>query len=494
MTTTPLVLIAVLSLVVPTAALDIKAITAMPTADNPQYKNKEAWPMLIGDEYFQKETWPKARLLIWGRPGETSGRTGPKIDAMAPANWIDAATDKPADALPDMQTDIIIPDAKTPYEVAMGAQNFACRHLTVGRNAAFSVESGGNFSIFGNLWVRNTGMLTTWRTLIFEGDRNTFMRQDWPADGKLKKVHDGRLVTPYNPDPKVNNPWMDDGRKPRAPTTYMEHAKATGKSTEVIGYVRSLDEVGIKSGTFIVGRDSRFVSMGPASVAVTSKDAKIVLMDGAQCSHGQNQFVSDAGGNPDWSVADGAEVTGGTPDRPLRRDAYLGLGYSNWMNLPVAKLPEDKTEIPVLPSGAKRHYGYGGYNALISGKLIGYPAPGSNARLVVCWQRIAAGGTGSWGRQDEIIKSVFPKILPQIGIWFSGSAKLENVRFDDLQRGGIVAPSMDTFKQWKNISFGAACLSKDPNELVRGYEAEIAAMKNAGPMSPLEPKPKYTTK
>ena len=54
--------------------------------------------------------------------------------------------------------------------------------------------------------------------------------------------------------------------------------------------------------------------------------------------------------------------------------------------------------------------------------------------------------------------------------------------------------SMDVFKKWKNISFGDACLSKDPAELVRGYEAEIATMKNAGPMSPLEPKEKYTTK
>jgi hypothetical protein len=53
---------------------------------------------------------------------------------------------------------------------------------------------------------------------------------------------------------------------------------------------------------------------------------------------------------------------------------------------------------------------------------------------------------------------------------------------------------MDTFRKWKNITFGAACLSQDPVELVRGYEAEIATMKDAGPMSPLEPKTKYTTK
>ena len=274
----------------------------------------------------------------------------------------------------------------------------------------------------------------------------------------------------------------------KAITVYMSHEKEPGKSTEVVGYANAADEVGIKSGTFVVGRDSRFVSIGPSTVAVVGKGAKVVLLDGAQCSHGMNQY------SVDWNVTDGAVVSGGTPDRPLRRDAYLGLGYRNWMNLPVARAQGDQKEIPVLPSGAKIYYGYGEYNALINGDLIGYPAPGNNARLVVCWQRISGGGARAWGRQDEGLTSMFPKILPKIAVWFSGTAKLENVRFDDLHRGGIVTPSMDTFKSWKNISFGDGCLGKDPNELVRGYEAEIAEMERAHPTSILEPKEKYTTK
>jgi len=63
-----------------------------------------------------------------------------------------------------------------------------------------------------------------------------------------------------------------------------------------------------------------------------------------------------------------------------------------------------------------------------------------------------------------------------------------------LHRGGIVTKSMETFKRWKNISFGDGCLSKDPNELVRGYEAAIAKMKkNAHPTSILEPEKEYAT-
>jgi len=479
------VLIASFGFALPASALDIAAITAKPTADNPQYDDKEAWPMLVGDEYFPKQEWPKTRVLIWGHPGKVQERGGPKIDPMDPANWIDAATGKPADAIPDMDTDVILPDADQPYAVAMGVQHLACRHLTIGRNAAFSVEGGGNFSIFGNLWVRNKGTLTSWRNTTFAGNLDTFLRQDWPEDGKLKQMHDERLVTPYGPQAK--NPWMEDGRKARSVATYMVHDKAPDKSTEVIGYVRILDEVGIKSGTFIVGRDSRFLSMGPATVAVAN-GAKLILMDGAQCSHGMNQFPCR-----DWSVSGGGEVSGGAPDRPLRRDAYLGIGYVNWMNLPIPQEDGNKRETPTTPGGAKMYYGYGQYSAIINGDLIGYPAKGCDARLVVCWQRISAGGAGCWGRTDEAFEKVFPNILPKIGIWISATSKLANVRFDDLHRGGIVTASMETFSAWENISFGDACLSKDPKDLVRSYEPELAEMGGGHPMSVLEPKETYTT-
>ncbi len=52
---------------------------------------------------------------------------------------------------------------------------------------------------------------------------------------------------------------------------------------------------------------------------------------------------------------------------------------------------------------------------------------------------------------------------------------------------------METFEAWKNISFGDACLSRDPKDLVRSYEAELAEMGGGHPMSTLEPKEKYIT-
>ena len=94
----------------PAWALDIKAISEKPTADNPQFDNKEAWPEFVGDEYFLKQEWPEGRLLIWYPTVKTStgGNRSREIhDPMNPANWINAATGRPAKSIPDMDDDPI---------------------------------------------------------------------------------------------------------------------------------------------------------------------------------------------------------------------------------------------------------------------------------------------------------------------------------------------------------------------------------------------------
>jgi len=472
-------------------ALDIRAVTDKPTADDPQYENEEAWPMLLGDEYFPKQKWEKGRVLILNLEmllEEGKGNRAQKLLCSDPSTWINASTGKAAVSMPDMETDIILPDSEVPYIAMVKAiKLFECRHLTVGRNATIEpIQGRGGVRIFGNVWVRPTGRIKggMWG-MGFVGDKHTFIRNDWPEDGVLEKVHDERAISPYKVDGEIiKTPWLANSI-----TTYMGHDKPEGISTEVLGLVSIADEVGIRSGTFIIGRDSRLITTGPSCINVAN-GAKVVLMDGALCSHGQNQFV-----NRDWGVRAGAQVTGGTPDRPLKRDAYMGLGYRNWQNLPVPPYPEAKKrkEANALPDGTILHYGYGSYSVIVEGDLIAYPADGSDARLVVCWQRIASGGAGAWGRHDEPFNKVFAKIPPKIGIWIGPDSMVENVRFDDLRFGGIVTESMETFKKWKNVSFGDACLSKDPQDLVRGYKAELAGREKAHPMSILPPKKPYVT-
>ena len=75
------VLVTVVGIVLPANALDLKAITAKPTADNPHYGDKEAWPMLVGDEYFTKQKWDEGRTYVW--KGKKCIETGAQLPEFA---------------------------------------------------------------------------------------------------------------------------------------------------------------------------------------------------------------------------------------------------------------------------------------------------------------------------------------------------------------------------------------------------------------------------
>lgn len=474
MNTTRFVLIATLAAAFPAHALDVKAITAKPTADNPQFGNKQAWPDLVGDEYFLEATWPKARLLIWPHAGRSFGRGEPRPSPMDPASWVDATTGKPAEAMPDMDTDIVLPDSEKPYRVSFkGQKNRACRHLTVGRNAIFEPGGGGSLAVFGNVWIRPGGSLYVYRTLKLAGGRNTFFRNDWPADGKLKKLHDTGAIVTFDPaNPRSPNPWS--WRTNRAPSVchFFQHDKP-GATTEFIGYSSTRDEVRVLAGTLIVGRDSRFLC-GGAAILDIAKGAAIALMDGAMTGKTVNQFGS-------CCRMLGGSITAGLPDRPIERDARLGFGYSNWMNL---TFPDQK-------KGRRGNsYDYGRFSATLSGKLVAYPAKGSDARLVVGWQRISAGGGGRGVNGTDGFNQTFARLQPKITIWMGAGAEIENVRFEDLHRGGIVLPDAAATQKWKNVTFGDGCLSKEPKELIREYKGK---MHRGRPMEPLKPEKKYTS-
>jgi hypothetical protein len=448
---TLLMLMAISSLTLPASALDIKAITAGPSADNPQYKNKKAWPGLVGDEYFLAQKWEKTRLLIWAHPGKNPRRRTP-LNPMDQANWIDAATGKPAAAIPDMKTDVILPDADKAYKViAKGGKGLACRHLTVGRNANLKALSG--LSVFGNVWVRPSGSMFAFWKLLLVGDRDTFCRQDWPQDGKLRKLHDTRTVpAPPAGGSKAPRPWQGG-----LIAHFLNHDKPKN-STEMIGYAAIADEFRVLSGTFIVGRDSRFLCGGAAQTTV-SKGGRIVLMDGAMHGKSVNQFGVDC------RINAGGAITAGAPDRPITRDAHLGVGCKNWMS---RTSPGEKK--PKAP-------GRGVFSGYVSGKLIGWVAKDSDARLVVGWHRIRAWTVRStWGMGGALDKE-YAEQKPKITLWLGAAAEIRNVRFDDLHRPGIVLPDASVFKKWKNVSFGPGCLGKDPKEMLGEYQTPPTSRK-----------------
>ena len=90
----------------------------------------------------------------------------------------------------------------------------------------------------------------------------------------------------------------------------------------------------------------------------------------------------------------------------------------------------------------------------------------------------------------EDFKEAFAKLPPKITIWIDADTKTENVRFDDLHRGGIVLPDAAAAGKWKNVTFGDGCLSTDPKKLIREYKGKL----NRGrPVEQLTPDKPYIT-
>ena len=162
------------------------------------------WPELADDAPCLKEQWAGARTLVWTKPGESG-------TALEPGNWTEYASaadyeagknGRPADAGPDADTDLVLPDAPAGrsyivgYMVSAkerrksghpGSPRLSCRHVTIG--AAASLDGGIGVSrgrpvssdwptddtslgIHGNVTVKDGGYI--YGPLHFVGDRHTW--------------------------------------------------------------------------------------------------------------------------------------------------------------------------------------------------------------------------------------------------------------------------------------------------------------------------------
>jgi len=157
------------------------------------------------DAPYAKQTWPSARTLVWAKPGE--GGT-----ALEPGNWTeyasaaDCAAGKaggPADAGPDADTDLILPDAPDGQSYIVGCMVSAkerkkqqpdsptlflsCRHVSIGAGAALDGGMGVSrgksvfsdmpsadtpIGICGNVTVKDGGCI--YGHLHFVGDKHTW--------------------------------------------------------------------------------------------------------------------------------------------------------------------------------------------------------------------------------------------------------------------------------------------------------------------------------
>ena len=82
------------------------------------------------------------------------------------------------------------------------------------------------------------------------------------------------------------------------------------------------------------------------------------------------------------------------------------------------------------------------------------------------------------------------RLQPKITVWVNPDTQIENVRFEDVHRGGIVLMDAALVAKWKNVTYGDGCLSDDPKELIREYKGK---MNRGRPMEALKPEKKYTS-
>jgi len=381
---------------------------AAPSAHNPCFQDKALWPNLDGKEAFPKEAWPKARLLVWGHPGKDC-RGGTDLSPQLARNWIDAGTGRPADSLPDKETDVLIPASDTPYTVVSdwgtGRMDIFFRHITVGRGAHFRVE---HYECWGNIWVQEGGMLGSHHATSHKGTRHTFVRND--------------------------NPYTADKRQRKnAIAQYILVNKPRDASVEFLGHVQCTDEMVVNEGTAIVGPGST-LEPGPNSIQTIRPGAALVLLSGAFFGKHTNSHLGQA------DVVVAGRLLAGTADRPLTRDATLGLSFK-------AYDAADRVGLLVEEGG----------------RLQTHSTDPKQARLVIRWH----GKEPYLPRQEH--RDQWGSLPKEIALVVRGEAALDGVEFHNLRKGGIRLADPSVRAAWRNVVFGPDNATL-PDELFARYE------------------------
>lgn len=407
------------------------------TAHDPQFNDREIWPRLSGREYFvTKQQWPKARLLIWTKPGMVAGPKGRQqpADFANAANWLEYASaadavagkgGQPAKEPPDADTDIVFPDSATPYNVRMTEQS--CRHLTVGRNA---IVEGLHNRVTGNIWVKFAGAFSNMRNLRLLGaKRHTFYRVD-----RIQSFEENQR---YPAADKFNDKFPG-GISPDFEYLFVDRAEG---SVEMLGTIVTRDDFAIVSGTAILGPDSDLCLGGLSTTPTVYTKGTLVMMDGSRYTRTHNEPGSA-------TMIFQGQLLGGLPERPLTRDCFLGFDP--------------------FPGG---HPGF-----LFHGSVAVNRAPGSQASIVAYWpdfKRYLGGKGGVRSAADDWAS------MPKKGAVFIGrNATLNGLRLEDLARGGVILEDASTRSRLAGVAFGArndaagdALFKVDPGVATRDYSA-----------------------
>jgi len=375
---------------------------AKATADDPQFQNKELWPEELAKAEFMKQVWPKTRVLVW------AGQQGEVKDGWEAKYWLEDG--KPAEAPFDENSDLVFPDLESGrgwISLTPGRkyQPAAFRHLTVGKGWGIV----GHFSVGGNTWIKNGGVVRYLDSCV--GKDNTFLRSD---NGDIQLVD------------------------------HFHFSKAEGSSAELIGHYSSDDNWQINSGLMILGPDSR-IATGNRTDTTVNENGALALMSGSYLSRRLNA---------DWGfdlVVKG-KFSAGLPERPLTRDARLGLGYKS----KGASISNTNERGNRTPSPADF-----GMIVMESGSFAVLADAESKAHLVLnChkldqdWGQLGIQWSGR--KLDPVAGRAATEAVPKLtDMVLLGKVDMSHVRFEDIAKEGIHMSNSANASQWTDVELGA---------------------------------------
>ena len=360
------------------------------------------------DAAYMQESWPKARLLVWARPGRKG--TG------QPDDWLEDG--KPATEPPDENTDLLVPgveaeDGRPPRRWDL-AERITCRHLTIAAGANAFIHT---LHCAGNIWIEGRCMLISCNLV---GSKHSFLRNDGPQ---------ARFTVYYTQS------------KPES-------------SVELIGTFETQDEVRVFDGDLILAPDCRF-EPGRNSTPIIDRRGRLTLLDGAYFGKWLNDMHS-------LDMVLGGTLQGGTLQRPLARDCTLALSFQNWSQVELGQSGE-------FAGDDRKSNLYRGLLARKAGMLVQeggsirtYREAGSEASLTITWHGLTLGqwrGKNS-GYLDltetlaELSEQYGRTIPPKITVYFDTNTTVDGLKLDHVHAGGILYRDQATRDRWQNITYG----------------------------------------
>lgn len=408
------------------------------------------WPDAVPTEgrkpaYTGEEWEAPYRLIIWRHPG----KSGVLHD---PDNWIVVGGEGeelwPPVASIDRRdlevswlgtgTDILLPSADKPYQSKFSlrpAGIIKCRHVAVERNAQFNPSTVPEMR--GNLWVARDGAYRSRYTTAMCGERNTFFFNDQPR------------LTPDSPGAKpVRGGHIIPVTKSYGMAQYLTVRKEGDASVEFAGTVVSSDDFQMQAGTAIVAENSQLWA-GTRSTQRIRRGTTLRLMSGAEYGKAHTAPGSGYGfrysqGSLDIIVA--GRIEAGSDEHPITEEVRFGVSF---------KAPIGFRDVEKRVPGAI---------FTPSAEVVVHTAAPDKAKLVIGWH----GRHNAWfeSRLDG-----YKEMPEEISIAFCGEPVLQNVRFEDLAKGGLFLEDPSVAKRWENVTFGESCRGERDELIVKWPDA-----------------------